>query len=161
VYLVRVAMCGVGGVRIGQQRPNDHHHRQAVPSEGSGKTLALERHGIAHVPTSRRYGRPRSCTRWAQLPAVREFLYPDCGIRPPNIAGLAAMIVGVLISVPFVANDFYTGPIGSSLDGADLSYFVSGIVAALLYPVLRARFAPRRTYCRPPVDLPIAMKRPN
>ena len=29
-------------------------------SENAGRTLALERHGIAHVPTSRRYGRPRN-----------------------------------------------------------------------------------------------------
>jgi nucleobase:cation symporter-1, NCS1 family len=29
-------------------------------SEHAGGTLALERHGIAHVPTSRRYGSPRN-----------------------------------------------------------------------------------------------------
>jgi hypothetical protein len=29
-------------------------------SENAGRTLALERHGIAHVPTSRRYGNPRN-----------------------------------------------------------------------------------------------------
>jgi nucleobase:cation symporter-1, NCS1 family len=42
-----------------------------------------------------------------------------------------------------MANDFFTGPIGSSLDGADLSYFVSGIVAAVIYLAMRRAFAPR------------------
>jgi nucleobase:cation symporter-1, NCS1 family len=60
-----------------------------------------------------------------------------------NAAGLAALIVGVLVSVPFMANDFYTGPIGDALAGADLSYFVSGIVAAVVYLVMRPRFAPQ------------------
>lgn len=42
-----------------------------------------------------------------------------------------------------MANDFYTGPIGADLAGADLSYFVSGIVAAVVYLAARRRFAPR------------------
>jgi hypothetical protein len=77
---------------------------------------------------------------------VENFYTPTGAFGRLNIAGLASMVVGVLISVPFMANDFYTGPIGSSLDGADLSYFVSGIVAALIYPVARRGFAPRRDY---------------
>jgi NCS1 family nucleobase:cation symporter-1 len=62
-----------------------------------------------------------------------------------NAAGLAALIIGVVVSVPFMANDFYTGPIGAALAGADLSYFVSGIVAAIVYLAARRRFAPRVT----------------
>ncbi|MDV3123615.1 cytosine permease [Mycobacterium sp. 21AC1] len=54
-----------------------------------------------------------------------------------NTAGLAALIVGVIVSVPFMANDFYTGPIGADLAGADLSYFVSAIVAAVIYLIAR------------------------
>ena len=35
-------------------------HGKSPTSEKPGRTLALERHGIAHVPTSRRYGGPRN-----------------------------------------------------------------------------------------------------
>jgi NCS1 family nucleobase:cation symporter-1 len=63
-----------------------------------------------------------------------------------NVAGIGAMLAGVVISIPFMANDFYTGPIGSSLDGADVSYFVSGIAAAVIYLVARRRFAPRNAH---------------
>jgi NCS1 family nucleobase:cation symporter-1 len=63
-----------------------------------------------------------------------------------NVAGIAAMLAGVVVSIPFMANDFYTGPIGSSLDGADVSYFVSGIAAAVIYLVARRRFAPRNAH---------------
>src|SRR3954451_2526146 len=35
-------------------------HGKPPSSEKPGRTLALERHGIAHVPTSRRYGNPRN-----------------------------------------------------------------------------------------------------
>ena len=61
-------------------------------------------------------------------------------------------IIGVVVSVPFMANDFYTGPIGVSLAGADLSYFVSGIVAAVVYLVARRRFAPHRASVSPPSE---------
>jgi NCS1 family nucleobase:cation symporter-1 len=71
------------------------------------------------------------------------FYTPTGAFGRVNVAGIAAMLVGVLISIPFMANDFYTGPIGSSLDGADVSYFVSGIVAALIYLVARLGKAPR------------------
>ncbi|OCB57172.1 hypothetical protein A5722_11990 [Mycobacterium vulneris] len=54
-----------------------------------------------------------------------------------NVAGLTALIAGVIVSIPFMANGFFTGPIGAALDGADLSYFVSGAVAALVYLVMR------------------------
>jgi len=74
---------------------------------------------------------------------VANFYTPTGAFGRLNLAGVAAMIIGVIISVPFMANDFYTGPIGSSLGGADVSYFVSGIVAALIYLAARHRFAPR------------------
>ena len=78
--------------------------------------------------------------------SVENFYASDGAFGRLNIAGVASMIVGVLISVPFMAKDFYTGPVGSLLGGADLSYFVSGIVAAVLYLVARRRFAPRNSY---------------
>jgi NCS1 family nucleobase:cation symporter-1 len=51
--------------------------------------------------------------------------------------------VGVVVSVPFMANGFFTGPVGASLAGADLSYFLSGIVAALVYLAARRWFTTR------------------
>jgi NCS1 family nucleobase:cation symporter-1 len=74
------------------------------------------------------------------------FYNPNGAFGRLNVAGVGSMIVGVVVSVPFMANDFYTGPIGSLLGGADLSYFVSGIVAALIYITTRRRFAPRSGY---------------
>ncbi|MCW2556197.1 MAG: hypothetical protein JWP55_161 [Mycobacterium sp.] len=71
------------------------------------------------------------------------FYTPTGAFGRVDVAGIAAMLIGVAISIPFMANDFYTGPVGASLDGADVSYFVSGIVAALIYLVARRRFAPR------------------
>ncbi|MBX8686515.1 cytosine permease [Mycobacterium sp. 20091114027_K0903767] len=59
-----------------------------------------------------------------------------------NVAGLTALIAGVIVSMPFMANGFFTGPIGAALDGADLSYFVSGAVAALVYLVMRRGSTP-------------------
>lgn len=55
---------------------------------------------------------------------------PLGGIRWP---GLASFLVGIAMSVPFMATDLFTGPIGHALNGADLSYFVSFAVAGGLY----------------------------
>ena len=52
-----------------------------------------------------------------------------------------AFLVGILVSVPFMATDLFAGPIGRALNGADLSYFVSFLVAGGIYIVM-SRFAP-------------------
>lgn len=70
------------------------------------------------------------------------FYTPDGAFGRFNATGLAALIVGVIVSIPFMANDFYTGPIGAGLGGTDLSYFVSGIAAAVIYLAMRKRSAP-------------------
>ena len=75
--------------------------------------------------------------------AFENFYTPTGAFGRFNVAGLTALVVGVVVSVPFMANDFYTGTIGAQLDGADLSYFVSGIVAALVYLAARRWLAPR------------------
>ncbi len=76
-------------------------------------------------------------------PAFENYYTPDGAFGRYNVAGLAALVVGVVVSVPFMANDFYTGPVGASLAGADLSYFVSGVAAAVIYIVARRRLTPR------------------
>lgn len=48
-------------------------------------------------------------------------------------SGLGSFVIGILVSVPFMANDFYTGPVAKSLGGADVSYFVAFIVALILF----------------------------
>ncbi|MGH3628238.1 MAG: purine-cytosine permease family protein [Sciscionella sp.] len=61
--------------------------------------------------------------------------------------GLVAFVVGIGVSVPFMATTFYTGPVGHALGGADLSYFVSFIVAGVIYLALSmatSRDAPRQ-----------------
>lgn len=71
-------------------------------------------------------------------PPAAEFGRPDGqlgGIRWP---GMAAFLLGILVSVPFMATDLFTGPIGRALNGADLSYFVSFLVAGGVY-ILAAR----------------------
>jgi NCS1 family nucleobase:cation symporter-1 len=55
---------------------------------------------------------------------------PLGGIKWP---GLSAFVIGILVSIPFMATNLYTGPIGHALDGADLSYFVSFVVAGVIY----------------------------
>ena len=88
---------------------------------------------------------------------MENFYTPTGAFGRFNVAGLVALLVGVLVSVPFMANDFYTGPIGASLDGADLSYFVSGIVAAVIYLAMRRTFAPRDPLSSP-VDRNVASR---
>jgi NCS1 family nucleobase:cation symporter-1 len=57
----------------------------------------------------------------------------EFGVVKPQ--GLFAFLIGVAVSVPFMATTLYVGPIGSKLGGADLSYVVSGIVAGIIYYV--------------------------
>jgi NCS1 family nucleobase:cation symporter-1 len=82
------------------------------------------------------------------LPAFENFYTPTGVFGRFNTAGLMALLVGLIVSIPFMANDFYTGPIGDRLAGADLSYFVSGIVAAAAYLAMRRRFTPRDSLAR-------------
>lgn len=72
-----------------------------------------------------------------KTPPIENFYTPHGMFGRFNAAGLVALIASVAVSVPFMANDFYTGPVGQSLGDADLSYFVSPLIAALLYLVMR------------------------
>jgi NCS1 family nucleobase:cation symporter-1 len=48
--------------------------------------------------------------------------------------GIVAFICGIVISVPFMSSILYVGPIAKDyLGGADVSYFLSLIVSALIY----------------------------
>ncbi|MGW3150314.1 purine-cytosine permease family protein [Streptomyces sp. NPDC001177] len=52
---------------------------------------------------------------------------------------LAAFFVGLAASVPFMATDVYTGPVGELLNGADLSYAASFAVAWAVYALTGRR----------------------
>src|SRR5262249_5121323 len=47
--------------------------------------------------------------------------------------GVLAFLIGVGVSVPFMATVLFTGPIGKALGGADISYGVSAVVGGVLY----------------------------
>ncbi|MDN5376585.1 MAG: nucleobase:cation symporter, family [Thermacetogenium sp.] len=51
--------------------------------------------------------------------------------------GMVSFICGVVISIPFMSSVLYTGPIARNyLGGADISYFLSMTVTALLYLII-------------------------
>ncbi len=60
---------------------------------------------------------------------------PFKGIMWP---GLIAFIVGIVVSSPFMSSGIYTGPVARMLGGADISYFISFIVAGTLYGISRS-----------------------
>lgn len=72
---------------------------------------------------------------------IQNFYQPQGPYKGINWAGFLAFIVGLGVSVPFMATNLYTGPIGHALGGADLSYFVSFVVACVLYGWLAGRRA--------------------
>ncbi|QQE77778.1 cytosine permease [Alicyclobacillus sp. SO9] len=51
-------------------------------------------------------------------------------------SGLVSFVVGFVVSIPFMSGPLYKGPIASALGGADLSFYISFLVSALLYMVL-------------------------
>ncbi|MEU0427430.1 cytosine permease [Streptomyces canus] len=63
------------------------------------------------------------------------------GIDPRT---MTAYLVGVLTELPFVNSDFYTGPLVSHLGGADISWCVGLLTAAVTYLLLMRRFPERR-----------------
>lgn len=73
-----------------------------------------------------------------------EFYKPRGQLGGVNWPGLGAFIIGIGVSVPFMATDWYTGPVGNLLGGGDTSYFVSFIVAGSLYAIA-SKNSERRT----------------
>lgn len=68
--------------------------------------------------------------------------------------GVLAFLIGVGVSIPFMATVLFTGPIGRSLGGADLSYGVSAVVAGIIYYVwTRAKAGARIPSIVPPAPI--------
>jgi len=60
---------------------------------------------------------------------------------PWNRNGLIAFIIGLVVSIPFMSEAFYTGPFASLFGGADFGYFIGFLVAGVIYVVLNRRRA--------------------
>ena len=82
---------------------------------------------------------------------VRSFFRPDGGIYGRyNGTALFCYGLGIVLQVPFLATDLYTGPVAAALGGADVSWLVALAVVSPLYYALaqragRARLAPSAT----------------
>ena len=65
---------------------------------------------------------------------VDSFFHQDGGIYGKfNVMAVSAYIFGVIVQVPFIATDLYTGPIAKALDGADVSWVVGLILTSIFY----------------------------
>lgn len=96
-------------------------------------------------------------TPWIVIVCINYYVMYDHGRKWPdapafymtkyfgryNWVGIVALLLGIAVSVPFMSNSWYTGPIGHDLGGADISYFVSAAVAAVVVLVF-ARRAPSK-----------------
>ena len=70
---------------------------------------------------------------------LRRFRAASSDIRPQTRVqwpGLLSFLVGFIVSIPFMAGSMYEGPIAKHLGGADLTFYVGFIVAALCYLIL-------------------------
>ncbi|RIV17103.1 cytosine permease [Alicyclobacillaceae bacterium I2511] len=57
--------------------------------------------------------------------------------RSVYLPGLLAFVIGIAAATPFMDGPLYEGPVAKALQGADLSFYVGFLVAALVYGVLR------------------------
>ena len=65
---------------------------------------------------------------------VPSFFAADGGVYGHyNLTALACYLVGIVVQIPFVAADFYTGPIARALGGVDLSWIVGIAVVSPVY----------------------------
>lgn len=91
-------------------------------------------------------------TPWAAIVAIDELVFArrqgDAGAvfydRSRTFGlGVVAWLVGILASVPFFDQAYYTGPFASAHPHwGDVSYWVSLVVASLVFIALRALFGP-------------------
>ena len=71
---------------------------------------------------------------------VAAFFTPEGGIYGRfNGAAIFCYILGIVIQLPFVSTEMYTGPIATALNGVDLSWIVGLIVVSPIYYFLARR----------------------
>ncbi|WP_424890356.1 purine-cytosine permease family protein [Streptomyces sp. XH2] len=56
-----------------------------------------------------------------------------------NVRALTTYAVGILVQLPFMSNELYTGPLVARLGGADVSWIVGLVLPALMYWLLADR----------------------
>jgi nucleobase:cation symporter-1, NCS1 family len=63
---------------------------------------------------------------------------PDGRYGRWNVTAISIYVVGILVQVPFLSTDLYTGPLVATLGGADISWILGLVVpAGLYYGVMR------------------------
>ncbi len=72
---------------------------------------------------------------------VESFFQRDGGIYGRfNPVAILAYLFGIAVQLPFVATDFYAGPVAYKLGGADISWIVGLVFTAVAYYLGRKRF---------------------
>jgi NCS1 family nucleobase:cation symporter-1 len=71
---------------------------------------------------------------------VPSFFAADGGVYGHyNMTALACYLVGIVVQIPFIATDFYTGPLARSLGGVDVSWIVGiAVVSPVYYFAMRS-----------------------
>ena len=82
---------------------------------------------------------------------VPSFFAQDGGVYGHyNLTALACYLLGIVVQIPFVAADFYTGPFARALGGVDLSWLVGiAVVSPVYYFAVRSL---QRPLARSPAD---------
>jgi nucleobase:cation symporter-1, NCS1 family len=72
---------------------------------------------------------------------VRSFFAADGGVYGRyNVAAIVCYLLGILVQVPFIASNVYTGPIARAMGGIDFSWIVGVVaVSAVYYFAVRCR----------------------
>lgn len=75
---------------------------------------------------------------------VPSFFAADGGLYGHyNLTALACYLVGIVVQIPFVAADFYTGPLARALGGVDISWIVGIAVVSPVYYFAVRSFQPQ------------------
>jgi len=71
---------------------------------------------------------------------VPSFFAADGGVYGHyNVTALACYLVGIVVQIPFIATDFYTGPLARALGGVDISWMVGiAVVSPVYYFAMRS-----------------------
>ena len=71
---------------------------------------------------------------------VPSFFAADGGVYGHyNVTALACYLVGIVVQIPFVATDFYTGPLARAMGGVDISWLVGiAVVSPVYYFAMRS-----------------------
>jgi nucleobase:cation symporter-1, NCS1 family len=71
---------------------------------------------------------------------VPSFFAADGGVYGHyNLTALACYLVGIVVQIPFIAADFYTGPLARAIGGVDLSWVVGiAVVSPVYYLAVRS-----------------------